>query len=231
MRFLSYLTGLFVFALIAQPSAQAAIFFGFGVNGSAPLATNEVNAFVNDLLTINVYLVEDDIPLPDTRLTDNGVLNFDFVADYQNTFGNVTSVMTSNAFPVFQIEQINEVPSPSFSNFRMAGTEASFINGVEPDPGTRYVELGNFMFQVTDAGITEFVFTDPDPSPGVDNNGLGAPSFEIIDTEIFVTIPPPMFRVVSATAIPEPSSFAALAGLLCVGALRLRRRRKAKSAA
>ena len=149
-----YLSALLVFALLPQPSVEAAIFFGFGVNGSDPLATNEVNAFVNDVLTINVYLVESDVPVPDTRLTDNGVLNFDFVADYQNTFGSVTNVTASSSFPVFQIETINEVPSPAISNFRMAGTEASFINGVTPNPGEHFVELGTYMFQVTDAGIT-----------------------------------------------------------------------------
>ena len=64
----------------------------------------------------------------------------------------------------------------------------------------------------------------------MDNNGLGSPSFEIIDNEIFNVVPPPIFRVISATAIPEPSSFVAIAGLLCLGAVRLRRRRKLKNA-
>ena len=113
----------------------------------------------------------------------------------------------------------------------MAGTDATFINGVAPAPGTNYVELGSYMFQVTSAGIEDFVFTDPDPGAGVDNNGLGNPTFEIIDNEIFNTIPPPTFRVIAATAIPEPSSFLAIAGMLGVGALHLRRRRrKAKNA-
>ena len=216
-----------LFALMA-PVAQGALFLGFGVNGSDPIATNEVNAFVNDILTINVYLVENDIPTVDTRLEDNGVLQFDFVAEYQNTFGNVTSVNASSDFPILQINDINAAGFPT-PNFRMAGLEASLLNGVEPNPGERFVELGTYMFQVTSAGITEFVFNDPDPSPGNDSNGLGDPSFEIIDAEIFPNPGPlPTFRVVSATAIPEPSSFLAIACLFGVGALHLRRRRRVK---
>ncbi len=176
------------------------VFFAFGVGGSGPLATNEVNVTVGQTVDVNIYL---DSLVTETRLIDNGLLNFDLVAQYDNSLGTVNQVTASDDFALFQIETINEVASPAVSSFRVSGAEDSLVDGVVPDPGNRFVELATYQFLVTAAGTTDFTLVDPDPPPA-DNNALGAPSFEFIDAEIFPTATPPTFRIVGT---PPPGTF------------------------
>lgn len=233
MRTFSVSALFLLFALAVQP-AQGAIFFSYGVDGSDPLPTNDITVFVGEVLTISVFFEEDDTPGPDTRLSDDGVLSFDFIAEYETTFGEVTATQHDLSFPNFAGSTFDNNAVQPF--LRIAGTAPGVTDpfnpntdGVLPDPGDRFVELGTFTFQTNTVGSTDFEFMDPFPAPSEDNR-LGAPSEAGIDAEIFGAIPAPIFTV-NAVAIPEPSSVVAIAtifGIAAVGARRRRHRRRAQ---
>lgn len=225
MRNLTYSLAILACFAFAHRTADAAIFFGYGVgSGGEPVAGDEIFVSQRGILTISVYFVESP---GDTRLTDGGVASFNFFADFNTDFGNVESVAVRSELANHPF--VPPIATVNAGTLHLAGTPITFPVGLKPLPaGPKRVELGTIQLNVTGPGITTF---NNFRGPIAEDNGLGgdAPAdIVFIDNEIFAGSPT---LIVNSTAIPEPSSVLAIAGIIGLGAIRVRRRRRSRKVA
>ena len=219
------------------PQAHAGLVLGFSVNGAAPtIGTSAVSADINDILNIDVYMIEVDTPVADTRLTDRGLLGYNVGTTYNTGLGTVNSVTVAAPWQLPVID--NNTPG----SFQASGG-APFVGppfrGVldSTDAGTvnRGVLMFSFQYQGTSSGRTDFTFNDFDPDGASTDFSLGNSTtennFVRIDDELFPVNTNsganPVFSV-NVAVIPEPSSVLVFAGLIGAG-FAVNRRRKRQS--
>ena len=177
----------------------------FSDDGGATFST-QFDANVGDTTTVEVFL-NDPQASPDFSLTA-----FGFDVQHDIGVGNIAGGITANS---------------GFENDLDSGTSAggAFIvqsTDITPLPSGPSIPLASFEFISTGAGVTNFTLSDTAPTPGILGAQFLSGDLELLDAVIFGANPG--FSIVSAIAVPEPSS-----GLLLVAACSsflLRRKRR-----
>lgn len=168
-----------------------------GLNG----LSNSVDVQVGLPQRIEVYLTDTD---PGGVLETVGLFSFALSADTPTTnFGRISSATIN---PVFDFETLS-----SFSDSTIRWESSNLSNPISTGQS---ILLGDFTFEATNIGSTQFTLADRLPGTGttvggwLDGNGLE------LDQQIFGAGATQTFSaaVNSVTAVPEPSSMILMAG-------------------
>jgi len=164
----------------------------FSIDGGVSFA-DSFNVGIGSSTTVEVYLAE---ITPDTTLSSEGLFAFGLVGDLEaGAAGAITSASINPQYDFPSVE--------SASSIALEWEAAVFLNEVPTGPS---ILLGQFVFDSSGAGISNFTFGDNLTGAGSSNAGWFTENSTELDEFIFGVGATDTYSL-SLNAVPEPGSF------------------------